>query len=87
LAKIDGMFVDNIPMDAIKELPARYMYLGGIIAYAGAIACFVYFIYNGYDTARNTEFISLSEDDGECEPVTRQNTGIYIALIQSQLFY
>ena len=28
ISKIDVMFVENIPLDAIKELPARYMYLG-----------------------------------------------------------
>ena len=50
-----------------------------MLAYASAIACFVFFIYTGYDTARNTEFISLSENDGECSAVTRQNTGTYLA--------
>jgi hypothetical protein len=79
LAKLDSMFVDNIPMDAIRELPTRYMYLGGSITYIGALVCFIFFLYSGYDTARNTEFISLSETDGECYAVTRENSGIFLA--------
>lgn len=78
-SKLEGMFVDNIPLDAIKELPPRYMYLGGMIAHLASITCFIFFIYTGFENARNTEFISLSEEDGECTAVTRQNTGQYLA--------
>ena len=37
--KIDNMFVDNIPLDAIKDLPLRYMYFAGKVA-ALKICCF-----------------------------------------------
>lgn len=79
VSKLDGMFVDNIPLEAIKDLPARYMYVGGMIAHLASIACFVFFISTGYNNARNTEFISLSKSEGECTDVTRQNTGEYLA--------
>lgn len=78
-SKLDGMFIDNIPLDAIKELPTRYMYFAGTISHIASLACFIFFIYTGYNTTRNTEFISLTDTDGECSAVTRQNTGQYLA--------
>lgn len=79
ISKLDNMFVDSIPMDAVRELPGRYMYIAGAITHMAAIACFVYFIYTGYDNAINTSFISLSDSEGYCESVSKQNSGTFLA--------
>jgi hypothetical protein len=39
--KVDAIFIDNIPLDAIKELPRKYMYLLGFLAHSLSITCFM----------------------------------------------
>ena len=55
------------------------MYYFGTVAYMAAIALFVYFTYTSYNANRNTAFISLSTDDGECNEVAISVTGSYLA--------
>lgn len=77
-SKLDAMFVDNIPLDAIKELPERYMYVAGLIAHAAAGACLLYFVLTGYWVATKKEFITVNSDDGICESISRENGGKYL---------
>ena len=51
----------------------------GSIAHAATIACLVYFIYTGYSVAINKQFISISSEDGDCEALSRENSGSYLA--------
>ena len=54
------------------------MYIGGVIVYAGALACFIYFLITGYEEATK-EFMSVNKGDGICEAVARENDGNYRA--------
>ena len=75
--KFQEKFVENIPSDSIRDLPARYIVPVGVFAYIASSFCFAYFIYVGYVTARKQQFISLDEDDGECSVVSTVVDGTY----------
>lgn len=79
VSKFDNMFIDNLPLDTIKELPPRYMYFTGSIVHITTIACLLYFIYTGYDTATTVQFVSVNDDDGICSEISRQNSGSFLA--------
>jgi hypothetical protein len=51
----------------------------GTIAYLASLSCFAYFAYTAFNIERKQQFISLSEDDGECESVPLSITGDYTA--------
>jgi hypothetical protein len=76
-SKLYRGFVDNIPLEAIRELPPAYMLVFGFLAYALSGYCFFWFIIKGFKRAMSTEFISLDDSDGECESVPKQNSGTY----------
>lgn len=76
-SKLYRGFVDNIPLAAIRELPATYMLVFGFLAYALSAYCFFWFIVTGFSRAMRTEFISLDDSDGECEAVPKENSGTY----------
>jgi hypothetical protein len=75
--KFNEKFVDNIPSDSIRDLPAQYILPVGTFAYIASSFCFAYFIYIGFTTARKQQFISLDEDDGECNVVLTTVDGTY----------
>ena len=79
--KLNEIFVDNIPLSAIKDLPVYFMYSIGAFAYVLSIACFIYFIVVGYHSGMNTKFIALtgSTGDAKCEPIPRGITATYYA--------
>jgi hypothetical protein len=77
--KLRSTFIENIPLDAIKELPSTFMYALGTLAYSLSITCFFYFIITGYNRQMSVHFISLSSSDGDCKPVKTLNTGSYLA--------
>jgi hypothetical protein len=44
---IDGIFVENLPSEYIKDLPSRYLYTIGLMSYAGFFFCLVFFFLQG----------------------------------------
>ena len=76
--KIRDMFVENIPVDAIRELQPRYMFFLGTISYMIMLCAFSYFFASGYTACRTRSFISISDADGECLNVPRPITGTYL---------
>lgn len=79
ISKIDEAFIENIPLDSMKELPSRYMYLFGLIAYIASLFCFLYFAYTGYIQQTTKEFITPNSNDGDCSSVLRTVDGTYYA--------
>mmetsp|Transcript_32611 Transcript_32611/g.60933 ORF Transcript_32611/g.60933 Transcript_32611/m.60933 type:complete len:833 (+) Transcript_32611:136-2634(+) len=75
----DEAFVENLPMDALKELPSWYKYAFGMIGYMIALGTMLYFTYTLFQQQTNKSFIALSYDDGDCEPVPTIMTGDFIA--------
>lgn len=55
------------------------MWAIGTIAYILSLLTFFYFIATGYRIQRTQEFVSLSEDDGECSEVALTVEGSYYA--------
>ena len=76
---VDDAFIDNIPMDAIKDLPKFYMYLFGSFAELFTVSVFVYFMYSVYLQGRQQKFISISINSGECSDITKSVTGTFTA--------
>ena len=76
-SKLYASFVNNIPLEAIRELPGMYMIVFGVLAYLLSSFCFFYFIMTGFKRALRTEFITLDKGDGVCETIAKQNSGIY----------
>jgi len=74
-AKLDSIFINNIPLDSVKELPTLYMYAFGLLAYMMSVSCFVYFIYTGYQEERTKAFIALDPSDGVCDKVPKSVNG------------
>ncbi len=58
IRKLDDVFVKNIPLQSIRDLPVRYMYIFGALAHLLLISTFIYFTYNGYHSALKTTFVS-----------------------------
>ena len=75
---LDEAFLENIPMDAIKELPTFYLYLFGALAELMALAIFVYFFIQVYQQGIAQFFISIQEDSGACSSVTKSVSGSYM---------
>lgn len=76
-AKLHDAFVNNIPLESIKELQSTYMYIFGVLAYALSVSCFIYFVYTGYSNALVKEYISLDSNDGNCRSVQKPITDVY----------
>jgi len=79
LEKLDDMFVDSLPMDAIRDLPPVYMYVVGTVVQITALALFVYFIIQGYQQGISQQYISLQSNNGICESVPAPLTGTFLA--------
>ena len=74
------IFSDTFPsLFNSQELPPKFILPVGIFAYLATLVCFVYFAYTSFNIERKQKFISLSEDDGECESVALSITGDYVA--------
>jgi hypothetical protein len=79
--KCHTAFVENMPLDSLKELPGYYLYIFGFLAYTAALTCFVYFVCTVYLQSMKQKFVSLDKvnDGAECEPVSREVGGTYYA--------
>lgn len=75
---LDEAFIDNIPMDAIKELPTFYMYVMGAFAELATLGLFIYFVLQGYEQGISTKFISLDQASGACTDVVKSVSGNYM---------
>jgi len=75
---VDDVFIDNIPMDAIKELPTFYMYVMGAFAELATMVLFIYFVLQGYEQGVTTKFISLDPTSGACVDVVKSVSGAYM---------
>ena len=71
------MWVENLPLSLVKELPGWLMWLIGAVAYLVVIVIFVYAVYEGAMNASKT-FISLDEESGNCETVPKALSGKYL---------
>ena len=76
---IDEAIIDNIPLEAIKELPLYYKYVLGIFAELLMAGMFAYFMYSVYVQGRSSAFISLDINSGDCQVIKKSITGQYIA--------
>lgn len=76
--KLDTAFVENIPVESMKELPRNYMYLFGFIAYVASFSCFLYFTWTGYQQMTSKEFITPNLNDGDCKAVLRPVDAVYL---------
>jgi hypothetical protein len=77
MIKLETAFIENIPVESMKELPTNYMYTFGMVAYVASFACFFYFIYTGYNQMTTKQFITPNSDDGDCVAVLRPVDGEY----------
>mmetsp|Transcript_23089 Transcript_23089/g.33818 ORF Transcript_23089/g.33818 Transcript_23089/m.33818 type:complete len:840 (-) Transcript_23089:259-2778(-) len=77
--KINEMFIENIPLESIKELQPQFMYIFGAVSYILSLGCFIYFCYSGYSEARTKSYIALNNDDGECTTVPKAVSGQWLA--------
>lgn len=76
--KLDAAFVNNIPLQSIRDLPDRYMYLFGALAHIFSISCFLYFTYIGYTALRTQKTLSLDDNSGICRLVGKEVSGVYV---------
>lgn len=77
MMKFDHAFVENIPVESLKELPLAYMYIFGGVAYVASFACFLYFAWAGYKQLTTKEFITPNSNDGICHSVLRSVDAVY----------
>ena len=54
--KLEETFVNNIPLDSIRELPSFYMHALGVVSYMLMGFCLVYFSYKGELSGRSYIF-------------------------------
>ena len=73
--RLNDIFMENLPIENIKELGTVLTYLIGSFAYALFLAVFVYFYYSGYHIARTKSFISLNKNEGDCQAVVTEVSG------------
>ena len=78
LRTLDETFLDNIPMDSIKDLPRFYLYLFGALAELMSLAIFVYFFLAVYHQGVTQFFISIQQDSGDCSTVAKAVSGSYM---------
>lgn len=76
---LGNAFVDNLPFQAIAELPKIYMYTFGMICQILILLCFVYFIVLVYRQGVEQKFMSLSTDSGDCNSIIKYVSGDYTA--------
>ena len=64
-------FVDNIPFEALKadDIPKKYQYGLGFIAYVTLGVLFLYSLVTGYIDALEEKFMSLDSESGNCTTV------------------
>lgn len=78
-SQLDNFFVENIPIEYLKNLAGCYLYSFGIFAYCVLLVVFFYFFYTNYVNSINQAFISLDDDSGTCETVPVPITGSFLA--------
>ena len=71
------IFVDNIPLDLIKDLPSSQRSLCALLAYSIVFVLFVVSLYQGIEQSKRS-FISLTPDSGICRPVPKLLSGSYL---------
>ena len=71
--KMNTIFIDNIPLESIKDLDTKYMYLFGALAYGLTGFLFFWFFIQGLYQATHKKYVSLNNDD-ICEVVQRSIT-------------
>jgi len=77
--QLNEKFIENIPIGAILELPPFFMYLFGAIAEILMLITFIFYFKSVYDQGMSEKFISLQNNTGICEPVTKSINGEYDA--------
>ncbi len=68
------MIMSLIP-DSIKELPPQYVMKVGAVALVAMAVMFSYFTAQGTIVNLKSKFISLEEDAGNCQIVSKEITG------------
>ena len=79
IRSMDETFIDNIPMEAIKDLPKFYMYLFGAFGEIFGLLVFTYFMYSVYEQGVQQQFISITPSSGNCNEIPKSVSGSYIA--------
>jgi hypothetical protein len=77
--QLHAKFIDNIPIEAILELPPFFMYVFGAIAEVLMLITFAMYFKSVYDQGMTQKFISIDNTTGVCEPVERSITGDFDA--------
>ena len=70
IRKLDDVFVKNIPLQSIRDLPVRYMYIFGALAHLLMITTFVYFTYTGYHQTLQTSFVSTENGNSLAQNIS-----------------
>jgi hypothetical protein len=76
--KLNDAFVENIPLQSIRDLPTRFMYIFGLLAHLVATTTFMYFTYIGYIDLTTQPYLSLDKYSGDCTAVTKQVSGVFV---------
>jgi len=76
---LDEAFLDNIPLEAIRELPPFYKYLIGAIGESLMAGMFAYFMWSVYVQGTTSAFISLDMKSGDCKVIKKSISGEFIA--------
>mmetsp|Transcript_12931 Transcript_12931/g.13968 ORF Transcript_12931/g.13968 Transcript_12931/m.13968 type:complete len:954 (+) Transcript_12931:39-2900(+) len=77
--KFREFFIDNIPVELVKQLPTCWRFTLGLCCYGFALLVFIYFCLSNYQSAVNSEYIALDSNNGICQTVPIPVTGTYYA--------
>jgi hypothetical protein len=72
-------FVENVPVESIKNYPRKSLLIFGIISYSVILALWVYFFVVGYEASVRQTFISFDRSSGICQQVAQPITGVFLA--------
>jgi hypothetical protein len=83
-AILKDLFYDNLPSDDIRDLPSIHVFTLGSLIYFISFSAFIVFIVIGYISTRNSKFLAVSTDSGECVPVPKTVSGTFLADINGE---
>ena len=76
---LKNVYIENIPMEALQDpdLPKKYRYQLGFIAYVVMGFLFLYSLVTNFQTALKERYMSFQSDSGNCETVSKPLTGTF----------
>ena len=76
---LKNVYIENIPMEALQDpdLPKRYRYQLGFVAYTVMGFLFLYSLVTNFQTSLKERYMSFQSDSGNCETVSKPLTGTF----------